>query len=940
MKTKSIGLYGLGLRGLGLAGGLLVLSLLAARVGWAQMPMEAYTRHTVDGPAVTVYADTSALRFVAYAPDVLRIDLLPSPSTTFDSSLVVDREAPEQRLLSVDDGAETLTLSTAELTVRIQKTPVRVRVEDASGTVLVEEPQAEGVAVDGATRSVRFRAAPGERFYGTGQRGLGIDLRGERFRSYNRSEFGYDGPVDTMNINVPLLLSSRGYALLFDDPYPGFFDLGASTPSEFVYRADGGELSVYLMAADDAPGLLERYTWLTGRPPMPPKWALGYLQSKYGYRTEDDARAVVRRLREEDIPVDGLILDLYWFNAMGDLSWDRGAFPRPAQMIDDFEAQGVKTIAITEPYVTDESIHFSAFSSTGTPRAGWRQTDAGTEPVLFDNWFSCGNCRALLADFTHPPTRDWWWEQYEDGFLDTGVHGFWTDLGEPELHPASMQHHEGSSASVHNVYNLLWARMVARRVATLRPNRRVVNLTRSGYAGIQRYGVFTWSADVRRSFSGLAVQLPIMLNTTLSGLYYHSSDLGGFVGETSSELYVRWMQMGALTPVMRAHGIDNQPTEPWGFGATALATARDYIELRYRLMPYIYTLAREAHDTGMPLVRPLFFADPDDASLAGVDDAFLLGDDLLVAPVVESGQFEKSVRLPAGTWINYWTDQALRGGQRVTVDAPLGRLPLFVRAGAILPMRATAPDFLGRSVPDTLQLSVYPSEEGGTFSLYEDDGYSRAYREGAFARTTLSQRTVTSGGKSRLQVTVSAADGTFEGQPPSRTYLAAIHRVFTAPDDVRVGDRSVPRRASLDALRRMGEGYVYDDATWQVYVQTTAPVNADRTFTLVGTAPAGPGTATNPPYALEAPRPHPVQQSATLPFSLREPGDVRIVLYDVLGRQVATLVDERRRAGPYALDLSPDLLRRLSSGTYFYRMTADRFGTRAFTATRKMTVVK
>lgn len=914
-----------------------VLTLAVPTASRAQMPMGDYTGHAVDGPAVTVRADTSALRFTAYAPDVVRIDLLPSPATTIDSSLVVSRDVPSQRLLTVDDRDDELTLSTSALTVRIQKTPLRMRIEDASGRVLVEEPESAGVAVDGEQRRVQFTSRPGEHFYGTGQRGIGIDLRGERFRSENRQEFGYGGPVETMNINVPLLLSSRRYALLFDDPYPATFDLAASDPSRFSYTADGGELSVYVMASDSMPGLLERYTWLTGRPPMPPKWALGYLQSKFGYRSDDAARATVNRLREEDIPVDGLILDLFWFEHMGDLSWDRTAFRNPEQMIDDFEAQGVKTIVITEPHVTEFSRNFSAFTNPGTPRAAL--TPDG-EAARIDDWFSCGGCQAVLADFTHPPTRDWWWNQYETGFLDSGVHGFWTDLGEPEQHLSFMQHHAGSRASVHNVFNLIWARMVATRFAELRPNRRLVNLTRSGYAGIQRHGVFTWSADVARSFGGLAVQRPILLNSTLSGLYYHSSDLGGFVGQTSPELYVRWMQMGALTPVMRAHGIDNQPTEPWGFGPSALSISRDYIELRYRLMPYIYTLAREAHDTGMPLVRPLFFADPENPVLADADDAYLFGDDLLVAPVVQPGQTQKDVTLPSGTWVNYWTDRAFDGGQTVTVDAPLGRLPLFVRAGALLPMRPTAPDFLGDSVPDTLQLSVYPSPDGGSTALYEDDGLTRDYQTGAFATTPFAQQPTSVDGEPSLRLTLGPSSGSFDGQRETRTYLADVHRVTIPPTEVRVEGQSVPERSSLRALRRQGLGFYWDGATQRVYVQMTAPVDAQRQITIVGTEAEEGGDPRVDQYALEGPRPHPVTTTTRIPFSVRDRARVRIAVYDVLGRRVRTLLNEERRPGRYTVSLSAAEGAGLSSGLYVVRMTARRIGQIVFDDTRAITVVR
>ena len=813
---------------------LLGLFLLASP-GRAQTPLGPYTDHEVTDAAVTVWADTSGFRLTWYAPDVLRVTLLPSRSTTHDSSLVVVRQADAQVTFDVEETAEALTVSTTELTARVQKEPVRLHVRGPGGSALVEEPDEAGFVAEGERRRAQFALPSGTRFYGTGERGLGLNLRGERIRSYNTQHYGYSQPRPTMNINVPLLLTSQGYALLFDDPYPGTFDLGASDPSRFWYEADGGELSYYVLGGDDLPAQLERYTWLTGRPPLPPKWALGYLQSKYGYRSATAAREVVNQLRANDVPADGLILDLYWFEHMGDLSWDRSAFPNPSQMIADFEDRGIKTLVITEPYITEPSQWFSATVQSGTPRAA--QTADGSAYRLA-NWWSCGGCDAVLSDVTHGPTQEWWSDRYTE-ILNAGVHGIWTDLGEPEAHPSDMQHATGPAAAVHNVYNLLWTRTVHEAFTEQRPNRRLVNLTRSGYAGIQRYGVFTWSGDVARTFEGLAGQRPLMLNTTLSGLYYHSSDIGGFTGQTSPELYARWMQMGAFTPVTRPHGVDNQPTEPWRIGSPALTISRRYVKLRYRLLPYLYTMAYRAYDRGLPIVRPLVFENPDAPRLAEEDDAYLFGDDFLVAPVVERDKRQKDVPLLPGSWINYWTDETVQGGRTVPVSAPLDRLPLFVRKGAIVPMRPTAPDYVGHSVADTLEVAVYPSTGGGEFTLYEDDGHTRAYERGAFARTTFAQQRTRTDTSRLLDVRLGAAQGSFSGQPDRRTYHVVAHQVERSPRTVTLDGESLPERRSPSALRTAGEGYAYDESAQRVHVRLTTSVTEARSVRVH--VPTGPG---------------------------------------------------------------------------------------------------
>lgn len=801
---------------------IVVVSVLVPASGAAQTPLGSYTDHEVGPSSVTVWADTSGMRLTWYRRDVVRVDVLPSPSTTRDSSLAVHRE-PTGVAINAYADAKAVHVSTPGLTAHIQKNPVRLRIEGAGEQTLLREAASAGMVADGERRRTQFRLPSDLRFYGTGERGLDLNLRGERFQSYNEQHFGYTQPPPTMNINVPLLLTSRGYALLFDDPHPGTFDLGVEDPSKFWYEADGGQLSYFVLAGTSIPEQLQTYTWLTGRPPMPPKWTLGYLQSKYGYRTADAARQTVDRFREENIPADGLILDLYWFEHMGDFSWDPSAFPNPTQMIDDFEAKGIKTIVITEPYVTETSNWFADMVGEGVPRPA--QTQNGT-PYRLGGWWSCG-CDAVLADVTHAPTRNWWRARYKD-VLSSGVHGLWTDLGEPEAHPAPMQHAAGPADAVHNVYNLLWARTVQNAFREQRPDQRLVNLTRSGYAGIQRYGVFTWSADVGRTFDGLAAQRSLMLNSSLSGLYYHSSDLGGFVGQTSPELYARWLQMGAFTPVMRPHGIDNQPTEPWGFGASVLDISREYVQLRYRLLPYLYTMAYRAHDRGMPIVRPLFFEEPDASSLAEEEDAYLFGDSFLVAPVVTAGKREKTVPLPDGTWINYWTDQAVTGGASVTVDAPLDRLPLFVRAGSIVPMRPTAPDHIGHSVADTLQLAVYPQDEASQFRFYEDDGHTRAYEQGRYATTIFRQRRTTRNGNTRMTVTMGATQGSFEGLPARRTYHVVLHRTAEPPRRVTFDGRVLYDRGSPTALRENQSGFAYDATTERLHVRASGAVQMEH----------------------------------------------------------------------------------------------------------------
>jgi alpha-glucosidase (family GH31 glycosyl hydrolase) len=778
----------------------------------AQTTLGNFSGYTSDQQSLTLHADSSALRLVFYAPDILRVDLLPSRQSVMDSSFVVIRTPPGIIHFSVLDGDSSLTLSTSRLRVTCRKYPLRISLSDSSGRLLLSEPSAGGMSWNGDARSVTFALSAGDHFYGTGERGTSLDKRGQAFDSYNTQVGGYSTPLPTMNLNVPFLASTNGYALYIDNVTKGRFDLGSTDSDLFSYTAAGGELSLYLMAAPTIPAQLELYTWLTGRQPLPPRWALGYIQSKNRYQNEQEARSIVQIMRQKKIPCDAIVLDLGWFNAMGDVSWDEAHWPRHDEMVADFLSHGMKTILITEPYIIQPSRNFVEADTNG-----FLAKNSDGKSFLMDRWWSCGGgCRAALLDITDPDARQWWWSKHPAAF-GTRVAGIWTDLGEPERHPAGMIHRLGKAEEIHNIYNLLWAKTIFEGFNTLRPGERVMNLTRSGFAGIQRYGVLPWSGDVARSFGGLAVQLPMLLNMGMSGLAYHNSDIGGYARmPTTPELYVRWMQYGTFCPIARAHGagesVRGYPTEPWQFGPVAEAICRDFIRLRYRLLPYIYTLARANEQSGLPLARPLFWLDPGDRMLVNESSSYMWGDAFLVSPVVEAGQRTKDVYLPRGTWVDFWTDSVVSGGRRITVAAPLDRLPLFVKSGSIVPV---GPELMytDERVTDTLTLRVYPApDRESSFTLYEDDGKTLDYQKGSFALTRFTHRWAREGKGSRIVLRAEPSHGQYSGQPKERVYTFEVHGMRRAPASVRTDGTILSLRGALHAPGTIGAGYSYDAA--------------------------------------------------------------------------------------------------------------------------------
>ena len=888
------------------------ISAASAASGSAQTYLGDYTGYDVAGRAINVHAGVATVRFVFYAPDVVRVDFLPVDGTVLDSSFVIIRDTVTPVMVTISDAESVLTLSAASLRIAIRKTPLRISYFTPAGQLLLAEPSSGGLATQQSVRFATFALDPSGHFYGTGERGIGLDLRGRSFDSYNTQTYGYSGPLPTMNINIPLVCSSSGYAIYFENTYRGLFDLGASDGSRWWYRASGGELSYFLMAAPTVKEQLERYTWLTGRQPLPPRWALGFLQSKFGYQNEAEARGVVDMMRQEQIPCDGIILDLYWYLNMGDLAWNLSSWPSPFQMMSDFLAGGIKTIVITQPDITAYSLNFGEASNNG-----YVATNLTGQPYYLTGWWSC-NCNAILLDVTKPAARDWWWNKHPP-FVGSQLAGLWTDLGEPERHPDDMVHSLGTTAKVHNIYNLLWAKTVFEGFNQFRPNQRVFNLTRSGYAGIQRYGVATWSGDVGKSFSGLAVQLPMLLNMGMSGIGYHNSDIGGFCcGLTTPELYARWMQFGAVCPITRAHGT-GQPTEPWGYGTQVEDICRIFLDLRYQLLPYIYTMAYENYTTGIPIARPLFFNDPSDPLLYNESSSFLFGESILVSPVVAAGQTSKNVYLPGGRWVDIWSDQSLQGGQTMTVAAPLETMPVFVKEGSIIPMQPLM-NYSDERPLDTLMLAVFPSRtEAAHFMLYEDDGRSLAYQSGAFALTEFTEELA----ESSMVIDLHPVVGMYTGRPSRRAYVTEVHGVSAAPHAVRENGLVIPHWFSYSDLRQNPSGFFYDVTRSRLYIQTTTVPESLYHVAVDGLVLAVAGTGRTPQsFALDQNYPNPFNGSTQIIFVLAAPGVVSLNVYDVLGREVASIMDGYTTAGKHEMTFNAS---GLASGVYFYELRAAGF---------------
>jgi alpha-glucosidase (family GH31 glycosyl hydrolase) len=524
----------------------------------------------------------------------------------------------------------------------------------------------------------------------------------------------------------------------------------------------------YYVIAGTLSEVLDRYTQMTGRSPLPPRWTLGYMQSKFGYRNWDEVFAVRDAFRTNDLPLDAVILDLYWFGEatdIGSLSWATNTFPNAASNIAVLGASGIKVINIHEPYINRDS----ARSSPNFKAAAARHYLVSTDAAMTQSSIVVNGLFGTMGyfDFSNPTARGWWFEKLRP-IINDGVAAHWTDLGEPEQdHPDDFLMGGRCESEIHNVYNLLWHRAVAEGYATNYPTQRLFMLSRSGFAGDQRFGAAHWSNDVSGDWPTLVAHPTALCNYGLSGMSYFGSDIGGFFGMPSDELYVRWFQFGAFCPVFRAHGV-RKPVAPYEFSSSARDCCRDMLKLRYRMLPYIYNAARETYDTGLPMCRALPLAFPNDAKVLNDGSEFMFGPSILVAPVTTEGALSRSVYLPAGRWIDHWSSQVLMGPVTTNWPAPISQIPLFYQDNSIIPF---GPAVASSQMDDGTKrgLRIYCSTTASV-TLYDDDGESNGYRSNQFARTLITATR----NNDEVTVRIGAANGSYRGQPQERSWEIAI----------------------------------------------------------------------------------------------------------------------------------------------------------------------
>ncbi|WP_276274030.1 alpha-xylosidase [Haloarcula litorea] len=644
----------------------------------------------------TVTPRTVPVELTFYDPRTFRFELQANPEVPDVGEYPdLDTDAVASDLdLTVAERDGTLTVETGVLTVEVGLDEWTFRVLDGDETVF--EEQRDDPDVFGRPRvgplgfaqeeinhnprrvsetATSFGLAPDEKIYGAGEQFVEFDRRGRELDLWHEEPLGTE--TERAYKNIPFYLSTRGYGLLLDTTNRVRFDFGKRSTASGTMSVDDDTLSFLFFYGPEFRDVLQRYTAVTGRPSRPPKWSFGTWMSRLGYESREELEDVATRLRDERIPSDVLHLDPFWMRdrSSTDLEWDTDQFQDPEGMIENLHAEQFRLSLWEHPHVPVGSDAFEH-----CVEEGYFVTDGTGAPYVMDN--TCqGDYRGAMVDFTDPDAVEWWKDKHRR-LLDQGVDVFKTDYGEYVPEDAVFANGQ-SGKSMHNLYPYLYNKAVYEAVGEVNGPDEALVWGRSAWTGSQRFPMH-WGGDPQTSWNGMAAALRGGLSASLSGIAFWSHDIGGFRGTPSDPLYVRWAQFGLLSSNARCHG--TTPREPWAFGEEAVEIFREYAEVRYSLLPYIYTYAEVAARTGLPVVRPLVLEYQDDPTVHRLDTQYLLGEDVLVAPVfTDSG--ERSVYLPDGEWRDYWTDDRYEGGRTVDVDVALADLPLFLRAGSVVPRR-------------------------------------------------------------------------------------------------------------------------------------------------------------------------------------------------------------------------------------------------------------
>lgn len=699
--------------------------------------LTSVTRVRKEGNKFYFSDGTAQVEVRVVSDEIIRVRLAPHGVFLDDFSYAVTTVDQKVSTFRLEEDDDYYTIATNTVSCKVKKEDFLISFTDVTTNQVMSSDHSpmhweENVDFGGYYVYATKHNTPEENFFGLGDKSGNLNLRGRKFQNWNTDAYSFGWDQDPLYRTIPFYIGvhhEAAYGIFFDNTFRSYFDFGKQDNDKTSFWADGGELQYYYIHGPHLMDVVKRYQTLTGTHQLPPKWALGYHQCRWSYYPESRVREVAEGFRSHKIPCDAIYLDIDYMDGYRCFTWNKKYFPDPKKMIKDLMSIGMKTVVMIDPGIKVDD-NYWVFKEGKENNYFCRRSD----DYFMEGHVWPGRCQ--FPDFTNPTVREWWGGLYKE-LVDLGVAGVWNDMNEPAVFgagtfPNDVRHnydgYRGSHRKAHNVYGMQMVRSTYDGLKKLMRNKRPFTITRAGYSGMQRYAC-VWTGDNVATWEHLKMGNIQCQRMSISGVPFCGTDIGGFSGDPDGELFTRWIQLGTFSPFMRAHSAgDTGVREPWSFGEPFTSINRKFIELRYKLMPYIYSAFWEHARYGFPILRPLVMLEQEQVSNHFRQDEFTFGDKILVCPVLEQGATSRIVYLPKGQWYNYWTNALLDGAKDYKVDAPLEDMPLFVRAGSVIPEYPVM-QYVGEKPIDEVSLNVYYADYEVNSYMYEDHGDTFAYEQ-------------------------------------------------------------------------------------------------------------------------------------------------------------------------------------------------------------------
>lgn len=763
------------------------------------------------------------------SPDMVKVSILPNGQQEKNTPAIQKTDWATPQFDAKEKNGQ-YTIKTSKISVVVNEKPFGIKILDDKGNVITEDYMKNGATsgYENGKPYVFKKTDKNENFYGFGEQTEStLNKRGTSMGMYNTDAYAYDNNTKYVYTDIPFFMGlkdGKAYGMLFDNSYRSYYNMAKESDDYYYFYANGGTLTYYFMYGPDISHILDQYTQLTGKMNLPSEWSLGLQQSAWGY-TPDQIDNVASTYRAKNIPLDTMNFDIDYMNGYRVFTFNNAY----KSALDKLKAMpGFHAVTINDPGVKQDT-NYSIFNQ-GTANDYWVKNANGST-FIGPVW--AGD--SAFPNFLKSDVRNWWSTNIASSLLNSGVDGIWNDMNEPAVfnndpgfdHTMPLDafglddnNNKTTSAEFHNMYGHFEDLATYNAWAANNSNKRPFVLTRDMYAGTQRYAAI-WTGDSVSDWEHLQMSLPMNMNLGLSGASFVGNDIGGFAGEATPELFARWIELGSFLPFSRIHydGVSdrNYTQEPWSFGTNVENISKKYIDMRYQLLPYLYNAFNNSAKTGAPVQQPLVYQFQKDPNTYNISDQFMFGDSMMVAPVVEQGKTSRTVYLPQGqTWVNFWDNKEYKGGQTITIDAPLDYMPIFIKKDSIIPTRDVQ-QYTGEKPLTNLILNTYLDNKAN-YSFYEDDGKTLDHNNGKYNVTNFDVK------QAGNEIEFSQDKVKQNYNSSLQQYTLKLNNVNN-PSKVEAANEKYTSVQSIDAMNNTNRSYFYDSNSKTLYVHIPVDEN-------------------------------------------------------------------------------------------------------------------